>query len=331
MGEKITKMDRQPIISAKDVEITFSLRGKKLNAIRKCSLDLYDGETLAIVGESGSGKSVFTKTFVGMLDVNGKITGGSIMYEGRDMTKFTEKDWLGVRGKKIAMVMQDPMTSLNPLKKIGKQIQESIEHHQGLKGAEAKKAAIEMLAKVGIPDPERRYEQYPHEFSGGMRQRVVIAIAAACRPQILICDEPTTALDVTIQAQIMELMKELQKEIGMSVILITHDIGLVAQMADRVLVMYAGQIIEMASVKDLFYHPAHPYTKALLDTVPGIYDESGRTLASIPGIVPENYDQITGCRFADRCAFAGEGCVEKQEMKEIEKDHFVRCHKACRS
>ena len=159
----------------------------------------------------------------------------------------------------------------------------------------------------------------------------MIAMALCCNPKLLIADEPTTALDVTIQAQIMELMKELQKEIGMSVILITHDIGLVAQMADRVLVMYAGQIIEMASVKDLFYHPAHPYTKALLDTVPGIYDESGRTLASIPGIVPENYDQITGCRFADRCAFAGEGCVEKQEMKEIEKDHFVRCHKACRS
>ena len=209
-------MDRQPIISAKDVEITFSLRGRKLNAIRKCSLDLYEGETLAIVGESGSGKSVFTKNFVGMLDANGKITGGSIMFEGRDMTKFTEKDWLGVRGKKIAMVMQDPMTSLNPLKKIGKQIQESIEHHQGLKGEEAKKAAIEMLGKVGIPDPERRYEQYPHEFSGGMRQRVVIAIAAACRPQILICDEPTTALDVTIQAQILQLIRDLQKELGMS-------------------------------------------------------------------------------------------------------------------
>ena len=221
-------MDRQPIISAKDVEITFSLRGKKLNAIRKCSLDLYDGETLAIVGESGSGKSVFTKTFVGMLDVNGKITGGSIMYEGRDMTKFTEKDWLGIRGKKIAMVMQDPMTSLNPLKKIGKQIQESIEHHQGLHGEAAKKAAIEMLAKVGIPDPERRYEQYPHEFSGGMRQRVVIAIAAACRPQILICDEPTTALDVTIQAQILQLIRDLQKELGMSVIYITHDLGVAA-------------------------------------------------------------------------------------------------------
>ena len=227
-------MDRQPIISAKDVEITFSLRGKKLNAIRKCSLDLYDGETLAIVGESGSGKSVFTKTFVGMLDANGMITGGSIMFEGRDMTKFTEKDWLGVRGKKIAMVMQDPMTSLNPLKKIGKQIQESIEHHQGLKGEEAKKAAIEMLGKVGIPDPERRYEQYPHEFSGGMRQRVVIAIAAACRPQILICDEPTTALDVTIQAQILQLIRDLQKELGMSVIYITHDLGVVANVADRV-------------------------------------------------------------------------------------------------
>ena len=171
-------MEKKAIISARDVEIQFSLRGRTLKAIRKCSLDLYEGETLAIVGESGSGKSVFTKTFVGMLDINGKITGGTILYEGRDMAKFTEKDWLGVRGKKISMVMQDPMTSLNPLKKIGKQIQESIEHHQGLKGEAAKKAAIEMLGKVGIPDPERRYEQYPHEFSGGMRQRVVIAIAA---------------------------------------------------------------------------------------------------------------------------------------------------------
>lgn len=168
-------------------------------------------------------------------------------------------------------------------------------------------------------------------LSGGMRQRVMIAMALCCNPKLLIADEPTTALDVTIQAQIMELIRDLQKEIGMSVILITHDIGLVAQMADRVFVMYAGQIIEMASVKDLFYHSAHPYTKALLDTVPGIYDESGRTLASIPGIVPENYDQITGCRFADRCAFAGEGCEKKQEMREIEKDHFVRCHKADRS
>ena len=203
-------MDKKAIISARDVEIQFSLRGKTLKAIRRCSLDLYEGETLAIVGESGSGKSVFTKTFVGMLDVNGRITGGSIMFEGRDMARFTEKDWLSVRGRKISMVMQDPMTSLNPLKKIGRQIEESIVKHQGLKGEAARKAALEMLAKVGIPDPERRYEQYPHEFSGGMRQRVVIAIAAACRPQVLICDEPSTALAVTIQAQILQLIRDLQ-------------------------------------------------------------------------------------------------------------------------
>ena len=299
MGEKITKMDRQPIISAKDVEITFSLRGKKLNAIRKCSLDLYDGETLAIVGESGSGKSVFTKTFVGMLDVNGKITGGSIMYEGRDMTKFTEKDWLGVRGKKIAMVMQDPMTSLNPLKKIGKQIQESIEHHQGLKGAEAKKAAIEMLAKVGIPDPERRYEQYPHEFSGGMRQRVVIAIAAACRPQILICDEPTTALDVTIQAQIIALIRDLQKELKFTTIYITHDLGVVANVADRVGVMYGGQIIEYGNVEEVFFDPRHPYTWALLSSLPQL-GIKGQELYYITGTPPSLYNQIKGDAFAPR-------------------------------
>ena len=299
MGEKITKMDRQPIISAKDVEITFSLRGKKLNAIRKCSLDLYDGETLAIVGESGSGKSVFTKTFVGMLDVNGKITGGSIMYEGRDMTKFTEKDWLGIRGKKIAMVMQDPMTSLNPLKKIGKQIQESIEHHQGLQGEAAKKAAIEMLAKVGIPDPERRYEQYPHEFSGGMRQRVVIAIAAACRPQILICDEPTTALDVTIQAQILQLIRDLQKELGMSVIYITHDLGVVANVADRVAVMYAGQIVEYGTVEEIFYDAWHPYTWALLQALPQL-GTKGEALPTIDGTPPNLFNEIKGDAFAPR-------------------------------
>ena len=292
-------MDRQPIISAKDVEITFSLRGKKLNAIRKCSLDLYDGETLAIVGESGSGKSVFTKTFVGMLDVNGKITGGSIMFEGRDMTKFTEKDWLGVRGKKIAMVMQDPMTSLNPLKKIGKQIQESIEHHQGLKGEEAKKAAIEMLGKVGIPDPERRYEQYPHEFSGGMRQRVVIAIAAACRPQILICDEPTTALDVTIQAQILQLLKEMQVKYNLTIVLITHDLGVVANIADRVAVMYAGDIVEIGTSDEIYYDPRHPYTWALLSSMPqmGI---KGEDLFNIQGTPPNLFTEIHGDAFAPR-------------------------------
>ena len=292
-------MEKKAIISARDVEIQFSLRGRTLKAIRKCSLDLYEGETLAIVGESGSGKSVFTKTFVGMLDINGKINGGTILYEGRDMAKFTEKDWLGVRGKKISMVMQDPMTSLNPLKKIGKQIQESIEHHQGLKGEAAKKAAIEMLGKVGIPDPARRYEQFPHEFSGGMRQRVVIAIAAACKPQVLICDEPTTALDVTIQAQILQLIRELQKEQGMSVIYITHDLGVVANVADRVAVMYAGQIVEYGTVEEIFYDAWHPYTWALLQALPQL-GVKGEQLPTIDGTPPNLFNEIHGDAFAPR-------------------------------
>ena len=326
MGEKITKMDRQPIISAKDVEITFSLRGKKLNAIRKCSLDLYEGETLAIVGESGSGKSVFTKTFVGMLDVNGKITGGSILYEGRDMTKFTEKDWLGVRGKKIAMVMQDPMTSLNPLKKIGKQIQESIEHHQGLKGEAAKKAAIEMLAKVGIPDPERRYEQYPHEFSGGMRQRVVIAIALSCDPDLLICDEPTTALDVTIQAQILELMQDLRKKLGMSIIMITHDLGVVASMCEKIAVMYAGHIVEYGTTDEIFYQPGHEYTKGLINSIPKLNTAEHERLVPIEGTPVDLLNPPAGCPFAPRCKNCMKICLSKMPPRtELSDTHYTYC------
>ena len=293
-------MEKKPILSAKDVEITFSLRGNKLNAIRKCSLDLYDGETLAIVGESGSGKSVFTKTFVGMLDGNGSITGGSIMYDGKDLAKFKkEKEWMTIRGKKIAMVMQDPMTSLNPLKKVGKQIQECIELHQGLKGAVAKKATLQILEKVGIPYPEMRYNQYPHEFSGGMRQRVVIAIAVACRAQILICDEPTTALDVTIQAQILELIRNLQAEYHMSVIYITHDLGVVANVADRVAVMYAGQIVEVGKVDEIFYDARHPYTWALLSALPQL-GVKGEALPTIDGTPPNLFNKIKGDAFAPR-------------------------------
>ena len=292
--------NKTPILSARDVQIEFSLRGQKLKAIRGCSLDLYEGETLAIVGESGSGKSVFTKSFVGMLDANGSITGGTITYNGEDISKFkTEKEWRQIRGKKIAMVMQDPMTSLNPLKKVGKQIQESIEMHQGLKGAEAKAAAIEMLKKVGIAEPEKRYNQYPHEFSGGMRQRVVIAIAVACKPQILICDEPTTALDVTIQAQILDLIRNLQKELGMTVIYITHDLGVVANVADRVAVMYAGQIVEYGTVEEIFYDPWHPYTWALLAALPQL-GEKGKELPSIEGTPPNLFFEIQGDAFAPR-------------------------------
>ena len=296
----MANMEREPILSARDVEISFSLRGKKLNAIRRCSLDLYQGETLAIVGESGSGKSVFTKSFLGMLDANGSITGGSILFEGKDLAKYkTEKDWMTIRGKKISMVMQDPMTSLNPLKKIGRQIEESIELNQGIKGSEAKKMALEMLKKVGIPDPERRYQQYPHEFSGGMRQRVVIAIAAACRPQILICDEPTTALDVTIQAQILNLIRDLQKELNMTVIYITHDLGVVANVADRVAVMYAGQIVEYGKVDEIFYDAWHPYTWALLSALPQL-GIKGEELPTIEGTPPNLFNEIKGDAFAPR-------------------------------
>lgn len=293
-------LSSNPILAAKDVEVQFTMRGKKLTAIRRCSLELYEGETLAIVGESGSGKSVFTKCFVGMLDKNGSITNGSILYDGRDLASFTtEKEWRTIRGKKIAMVTQDPMTSLNPLKRIGQQIQEAIELHQGLRGVEAKAEAIRMLDVVGIPEPERRYNQYPHEFSGGMRQRVVIAIAVACRPQILICDEPTTALDVTIQAQILDLIRKLQQEQHMTIIYITHDLGVVANVADRVAVMYAGQIVEIGMVDEIFFDSWHPYSWALLSALPQL-GIKGEKLPAIDGTPPNLYNTIEGDAFAPR-------------------------------
>ena len=293
-------LSSEPILAAKDVEVQFTLRGQKLTAIRKCSLELYEGETLAIVGESGSGKSVFTKCFVGMLDKNGAITHGSIMYDGKDLAKFkTEREWRTIRGKRIAMVTQDPMTSLNPLKKIGVQIQEAIELHQGLRGRAAKQEALRMLEAVGIPNPARRYNQYPHEFSGGMRQRVVIAIAVACRPQILICDEPTTALDVTIQAQILDLIRKLQKEQGMTIIYITHDLGVVANVADRVAVMYAGQIVEIGMVNEIFFDSWHPYSWALLSALPQL-GVKGEKLPAIDGTPPNLFNKVEGDAFAPR-------------------------------
>ncbi|MBQ8160999.1 MAG: ABC transporter ATP-binding protein [Clostridia bacterium] len=294
---------REPLLSAQDVEVTFTLRGNKLTAIRRTSLDLYEGETLAIVGESGSGKSVFTKCFVGMLDKNGEITHGSIMYDGKDLTKLTEKEWLKVRGKKIAMVTQDPMTSLNPLKTVGRQIQEAVELHQGLRGRAARQETYRILESVGISDPQRRYRQYPHEFSGGMRQRVVIAIAVACRPQILICDEPTTALDVTIQAQILALIRRLQKEQNMTIIYITHDLGVVANVADRVAVMYGGQIIEIGMANEVFFDPWHPYTWALLSALPQL-GVKGEKLPAIDGTPPNLFNKIQGDAFAPRNRYA---------------------------
>ena len=315
---------QEPILSARDVEVTFSLRGKKLTAIRRTSLDLYEGETLAIVGESGSGKSVFTKCFVGMLDKNGSITNGSIMYQGEDLTQFTEKDWLRIRGKKIAMVTQDPMTSLNPLKTIGFQIQESVELHQGLRGRAAREEVYRILKAVGISEPERRYKQYPHEFSGGMRQRVVIAIAVACRPQILICDEPTTALDVTIQAQILDLIRRLQKEQNMTIIYITHDLGVVANVADRVAVMYGGQIIEIGMANEVFFNPQHPYTWALLSALPQL-GVKGEKLPAIDGTPPSLFNKIQGDAFAPRNKHAlNIDFLEEPPMYEVTGTHTVK-------
>ncbi|MDR1769876.1 MAG: ABC transporter ATP-binding protein [Hungatella sp.] len=299
-------MNQEKILEVNDLDIKFELRGKTLHAIRGISLDLYKGEILAIVGESGSGKSVFTKSFMGLLERNGYVDGGRAVYYGADdsgeieLTAIKrEKDWLKIRGREIAMIMQDPMTSLNPLKTIGVQIMEAVLLHQKVGRLEAKKRTLKYLADVGIQDPEQRFNQYPHEFSGGMRQRVVIAIAIACNPQILICDEPTTALDVTIQAQILDLLKELRHKYRLSVILITHDLGVVANIADRVAVMYAGDIVEIGTCEDIFYDARHPYTWALLSSLPQV-GVKGTDLFSIPGTPPNLYAEIKGDAFAPR-------------------------------
>ena len=294
----------QVILSVRDLDVKFNLRGRVLSAIRGISLDLYQGESLAIVGESGSGKSVFTKTFMGLLDQNGAVAGGQILYNGQDLAAFhTEKQWRSIRGREIAMVLQDPMTSLNPLKTIGSQIGEAIAIHQGLRGSALKARVLEVLADVGIPDPERRYRQYPHEFSGGMRQRVVIAIAMACNPKILICDEPTTALDVTIQAQILDLLKDLKKKYDLTTVYITHDLGVVANVADRIAVMYAGDIVEIGSCEEVFYSPRHPYTWALLSSLPQL-GVKGQDLYSIQGAPPNLFTEIKGDAFAPRNPYA---------------------------
>lgn len=289
------------ILSVQNLNIKFNLRGRVLHAIRGIDLDIYKGESIAIVGESGSGKSVFTKSFMGLLDGNGFISSGSILYDGRDLSKITRaKDWQKIRGGEIAMIMQDPMTSLNPLKTIGDQIAEAIQIHQPeFKGEALKQKIIGYLTDVGITEPERRAKQYPHEFSGGMRQRVVIAIALACNPKILICDEPTTALDVTIQAQIIDLLKDLKKKYALTIVFITHDLGVVANIADRVAVMYAGQIIELGMANEIFYDPRHPYTWALLSSLPQL-GEKGVSLYTIHGTPPNLFKAVVGDAFAPR-------------------------------
>jgi len=292
--------EKETLISIKDLNVKFSLRGRKLHAIRNVSLDIYRGESLAIVGESGSGKSVLMKNLIGLLDKNGWIESGSIMYNGRDLAKLkTEKDWQGHRGSQVAMVMQDPMTSLNPLKSIGWQICEALRHNQNMNGNEAKKKSIELLYDVGIPEPEKRFKQFPHEFSGGMRQRVVIAIAMACNPRLLICDEPTTALDVTIQAQILDLLRELRNKFDLTMVYITHDLGVVANVAERIAVMYAGDIVEIGTCEEIFFSPKHPYTWALLSSLPQL-GKKKTDLFTIQGTPPNLFQPIRGDGYAAR-------------------------------
>ncbi len=284
-----------------------------------------EGEVICIVGESGCGKSVTSLSIMGLLGRGGAVIDGSVLFDGKELLSMSEKELDQVRGNEMTMIFQDPLTSLNPVFTVGSQMMESIRIHMHLPKAEAAKRAEALLARVGMPDPHSVMKKYPHTLSGGMRQRVMIAMALSCNPRLLIADEPTTALDVTIQAQIMNLLKALQRETGMAMILITHDIGLVANMADRVLVMYAGQIIESAPSERLFSHPAHPYTQALLETVPTIRDDADRILVSIPGIVPESYDTIPGCRFADRCSFACDRCAQPQENYEFGPGHTAKC------
>ncbi|MDR1598625.1 MAG: ABC transporter ATP-binding protein [Oscillospiraceae bacterium] len=292
------------VLSIRDLHVKFRLRGQALHAIRGVSLEVRRRETLAIVGESGAGKSALVKNLCGLLDPNGWIDGGSIMYEGMDLAAFkSERDWSRVRGKHIAMVTQDPMASLNPLKTVGWQIEEALKYNQRLRGADARRRALELLADVGIPDTRRRSRQYPHEFSGGMRQRVVIAIALACSPRILICDEPTTALDVTIQAQILRLINDLKGKYGLTLVYITHDLGVVANVADRVAVMYAGDIVELGLCEEVFFDPRHPYTWALLSSLPQLGVRK-QELRAIQGTPPNLFQPIRGDAFAPRNPWA---------------------------
>ena len=289
----------EPILQVKDLVVSFRAYAGKVQAVRGVSFDLFKGETLAIVGESGSGKSVTTKAVLGILPKNGMIENGEIWYQGEDMVKYTETDFYKIRGKKISLVFQDPLSALNPIMKIGKQIMEALTLSLKMSKADAKKKALELMKAVGIPEAEVRFEQYPFQFSGGMRQRIVIAIALASDPEILVCDEPTTALDVTIQAQILDLIKALKVKYDLTTIYITHDLGVVANVADRIAVMYAGDIVEIGTCEEVFYDPKHPYTWALLSSLPQL-GVKGEDLYAIKGTPPNLFNKVRGDAFAPR-------------------------------
>lgn len=295
-------MNKEVILSVKNLRINFRAYGGLVQAVRGIDFDLHRGETLAIVGESGSGKSVSIKAIMGILANNAIIESGEILYDGMDLTKVHEDEFHRIRGKRIGLIFQDPLSALNPIMKIGHQITEVLRLNDKMNKHDARAKALELMKAVGIPDAERRFEQYPFQFSGGMRQRIVIVIALACNPEILICDEPTTALDVTIQSKILDLIKEIKQERNLSVIFITHNMGVVANMADRICVMYAGKIVEFGTCDDIFYHPAHPYTWALLSAMPD--SESRERLFSIPGAPPNMLMPPKGDAFAPRNHYA---------------------------
>ncbi len=320
-------MDRDKILEVKDLHVSFDTYAGEVQAVRGVTFDLFKGEAIAIVGESGCGKSVTAKSIMKLIPMPpGRFKHGKIIFNGKDITNYTRRQMEAVRGSEIGMIFQDPMSSLSPTMLVGMQIAEGVMQHQKVSKKQAMEKAVEMLRLVGIPNPEDRISQYPHEFSGGMRQRAMIAIALACNPKLLIADEPTTALDVTIQAQILDLMKELKKKIDTSIILITHDLGVVADIAERVIVMYAGKVVESGYLDDIFYNPQHPYTWGLLKSVPRLDSGNKEELIPIPGTPPDLFSPPKGCGFAARCKYAMKICYMMQpEMTDCERGHSAAC------
>lgn len=322
MQEKTNKN----LLEVKDLEVSFFTYAGEVKAVRKISYSLGPGEVMGIVGESGSGKSVSSFGLMGMVPEPGKILGGSIVFDGKEVTKMTEKELLKMRGKDVSMIFQDPMTSLNPVFTVGNQIDEVLRKHTDLNKEQRKQRIIKLFKLVGINQPEKRIHQYPHEFSGGMRQRVMIAMALSCNPKLLIADEPTTALDVTIQAQILELMKELKKKINMSIIFITHDLGVVSEICDQISVMYAGTIVESGSSDQIFYKSRHPYTWGLLESVPKINADEHERLIPIEGNPVDLINPPVGCPFAPRCKYCMRACMTKMPPQcTVEEGHTVSC------
>ena len=313
------------ILSVQNLHTSFHTDKGEVKAVNGVTFNLEKGKILGIVGESGSGKSVTAYSIMRILEKNGRITEGKILYKGQDIAEFSEKQMREFRGKCCSIIFQDPMTSLNPVFTVGNQLREAIELHTDRKGKEAEARAIEMLTLVGVNEPEKRVKQYPYELSGGMRQRVMIAMALACEPDILIADEPTTALDVTIQAQILELMQSLQKQLGMAIIMVTHDLGVIADMCDEIIVMYGGRVCERGTAEDIFYRPHHEYTKGLLRSIPNV-DRIGEKLIPIPGTPINLLNMPKGCAFCPRCEEAMKICIEEQPPEmQMPDGHFASC------